>query len=113
MPESNQQQGLFINALPEYEMKLLTALSFFLGRDISSQATAALAMYVRQSHDRILTQTEYYAHRAGMNKWDFFDLICENPQQAEALMQGTGGKIHADEVDVFSAIEFSASNEDG
>jgi len=103
MPEPNQRSGLYINALPEYEMKLLTALSFFLGRSVSSQAAAALAMYVRQSHDRILTQTEYYAHRAGMNKWDFFDLIYENPQQAEALMQGTGDRIHAEQVDVFSA----------
>lgn len=100
-----ERKRIYINALPEYEMKLLTALSFFLGRDLSSQAAAALAMYVRQSHDRILTQTEYYAHRAGMNKWDFFDLIFDNPQRAEALMKGTGDKIHAGELDVFSEGE--------
>jgi hypothetical protein len=105
MPEADERKGLMINSLPEYEMKLLTALSFFLGRSVASQATAALAMYVRQSHDRILTQTEYYAHRAGMNKWDFFDLIYENPQKANELMQGTGAKIHAEEFDVFSADE--------
>ncbi len=105
MSELGERDGIYINALPEYELKLLTALSFFLGRSVSSQAAAALAMYVRQSHDRILTQTEYYAHRAGMNKWDFFDLIFDNPQQAEALMQGTGAKIHADQIDVFSAAE--------
>lgn len=103
MPEPSERKGIYINALPEYEMKLLTALSFFLGRNVSSQAAAALAMYVRQSHDRILTQTEYYAHRAGMNKWDFFDLIFADPQKAEALMRGTGAKIHAEDKDVFSA----------
>lgn len=105
MPEADDRKGLLINSLPEYEMKLLTALSFFLGRSVASQATAALAMYVRQSHDRILTQTEYYAHRAGMNKWDFFDLIYENPHKANELMQGTGVRIHAEECDVFSANE--------
>ncbi|MDX2239719.1 MAG: hypothetical protein NW224_03445 [Leptolyngbyaceae cyanobacterium bins.302] len=104
MSELSDRKAMTINALPEYEMKLLTALSFFLGRSVSSQATAALAMYVRQSHDRILTQTEYYAHRAGMNKWDFFDLIYENPQKAQELMQGTGAKIHAEESDVFSDL---------
>jgi hypothetical protein len=105
MPESSERERISINALPEYEMKLLTALSFFLGRSVTTQAAAALAMYVRQSHDRILTQTEYYAHRAGMNKWDFFDLISENPQKAEELMRGTGAKIHAEEADVFSMHE--------
>jgi len=103
MPEPSERKRIYINALPEYEMKLLTALSFFLGRKVSTQAAAALAMYVRQSHDRILTQTEYYAHRAGMNKWDFFDLIFENPQKAEELMRGTGAKIHAEDTDVFSS----------
>jgi hypothetical protein len=105
MPEPSERKGFYINALPDYEMKLLTAMSFFLGRGVSSQGTAALAMYLRQSHDRILSQAEYYAHRSGMNKWDFLDLICEHPQKAEALMQGTGEKIHAGIPDVFGAAQ--------
>jgi hypothetical protein len=105
MPESSERKGLYISALPDYEMKLLTAMSFFLGRGVSSQATAALAMYLRQSHDRVMAQTEYYAHRSGMNKWDFLDLIFENPQKAEELMRGTGEKIHAGKLDVFSEAQ--------
>lgn len=105
MPEPNERKRIYINALPDYEMKLLTALSFFLGRKVSTQAAAALAMYVRQSHDRIMSQVEYYGHRAGMNKWDFLDLIFENPQKAEDLMKGTGDKIHSDEPDVFTGDE--------
>ncbi len=105
MPEPSERKRIYINALPDYEMKLLTALSFFLGRKVSTQAAAALAMYVRQSHDRILSQTEYYAHRSGLNKWDFLDLIFENPQKAEELMRGTGEKIHAGEPDVFTEAQ--------
>ena len=106
MAEPRDRPQMTINALPDYEMKLLSALSFFLGRSPTSQATAALAMYLRQSHDRILTQVEYYAHRAGMNKWDFFDLIHTQPAEAERLMQAAiADRIHADEVDVFSTTD--------
>jgi hypothetical protein len=96
------QPQLQINAPPEYEMKLLTALAFFLGRKVSSQATAVVAMYLRQSHDRILSQCEFYAHKVGMNKWDVLDLIYHNPQQAEELFKA-GRKIHAGESDVFGS----------
>ncbi|EKQ67073.1 hypothetical protein OsccyDRAFT_4895 [Leptolyngbyaceae cyanobacterium JSC-12] len=112
MPEPSERKRIYINALPEYEMKLLTALSFFLGRKVSTQAAAALAMYIRQSHDRILSQTEYYAHRAGMNKWDFLDLIFENPQKAEELMKGTGAKIHTGEPDIFTETELTEIDKD-
>jgi hypothetical protein len=101
VPELNERKRIYLNALPEYEMKLLAALSFFLGRKISTQAAAALCMYLRQSHDRILTQVEYYAHRAEMNKWDFLDLIFENPEAAEKLMKGEEG-IHRGIPDVFT-----------
>ncbi len=108
MSEARDRPQMCINALPEYEMKLLSALSFFLGRSPTSQATAALAMYLRQSHDRILTQVDYYAHRAGMNKWDFFDLIHDNPAAADQLMQDSArDRIHAGEVDIFSGEDAS------
>jgi len=95
------RKEIYIKSLPEYEMKLLTALSFFLGREVSTQAAACLAMYVRQSHDRILNQVDYYAHRTGMHRWDLLDLIADNPQKAEELMRGTGDRIHTSQPDVF------------
>jgi hypothetical protein len=100
-PDAEKKQ-ICINAPPEYEMKLLTALAFFLGRKVSSQASAVVAMYLRQSHDRILSQCEFYAHKAGMNKWELLDLIYSNPHQAEKLLKG-GVKIHAGEADVFGS----------
>ncbi|MGI0487816.1 hypothetical protein ACN4EK_20440 [Pantanalinema rosaneae CENA516] len=102
MAEPSERKRIYINALPEYEMKLLSALSFFLGRKVSTQAAAALAMYIRQSHDRILSQVEFYAHKAGMNKWDLLNLISDNPQRAEELLKETGEKIHTNEPDIFS-----------
>ncbi|MBD3884090.1 hypothetical protein IFO70_20285 [Phormidium tenue FACHB-886] len=101
MPDADRQQ-MQINTPPEYEMKLLTALAFFLGRKVSSQASAVVAMYLRQSHDRILSQCEFYAHKVGMNKWEILDLIYNDPQRAEELLK-EGHKIHAGEVDVFGS----------
>lgn len=106
MPEPSERKRIHINALPEYEMKLLTALSFFLGRKVSTQAAAALAMYIRQSHDRILSQVEYYGHRVNMDKWDLLDMIFENPDQAEKLLaEAANDRIHTDEPDVFTEDE--------
>jgi len=101
-PNDSKRKRISISALPEYEMKLLSALAFFLGRKTQQQATAALAMYVRQSHDRILTQCEYYAFKLGINKWELLDLIFENPSKAKELLE-SAGKVHApDEQDVFA-----------
>ena len=92
---------LLINTPPEYEMKLLTALAFFLGRKVSSQASAVVAMYLRQSHDRILSQCEFYAHKAGMNKWEVLDLISSDPQKAKELLGESN--VHGGETDVFGS----------
>ena len=101
-PDRNPDQTqLLIKAPPEYEMKLLTALAFFLGRKVSSQASAVVAMYLRQSHDRILSQCEFYAHKTGMNKWEVLDLIYTDPQKAKELLGES--KIHAGESDVFGS----------
>jgi len=103
MPEVNERKRIYLNALPEYEMKLLNALAFFLGRKVSTQAAAALAMYIRQSHDRILTQVEFYAHQVGKSKWEMLDLLFDNPEEAERLInEKASDRIHTNESDVFT-----------
>ncbi|HIK56291.1 MAG TPA: hypothetical protein IGS37_14150 [Synechococcales cyanobacterium M55_K2018_004] len=97
-------QKLSINALPEYEMKLLNSMAFFLGRSIESQATAALAMYLRQNCDRLLMQCEFYARKLGMDKYELLDLISEDSDRAAELL-ASAGKVHyaEDGPDVFAA----------
>lgn len=73
---------------PEYEYKLLTALAFFLGRPVSTQASAALCMYIRMSHDRIMSQVRYYAKKAGMDEYEYLNLISEDPEKAKLIMDG-------------------------
>jgi len=110
MAELPRKKQISINAPPEYEMKLLTAMAAFLGRDVSVQASAALAMYLRQAHDRILTQCEYYGQQWGMSKWQVLDLCYHHPEQVTVLMQGAG-TVHAatDRADVFSDDDDSDS----
>jgi hypothetical protein len=98
---NNAKEKICINPPPEYELKLLTALSYFLGRDIEAQALACLSMYLRQSEARIMSQVRYYAHKASLSEYDLLDLICENPTQVDELL-GRTGKVHQpDETDVF------------
>jgi hypothetical protein len=106
MPEDNLRKRIHLNALPEYEMKLLVALAAFLGRKTTSQASAALAMYLRQSADRILNQCRYYAHQWGMaNEWEVLDFIYRNPDKAKEMIE-QAGKVHQpDEQDVFADEE--------
>jgi hypothetical protein len=109
MPEPLERQ-LHLNAPPEYEMKLLTALSFFLGRKVTSQALACLSMYLRQSEPRIMSQVRYYAHKASkasgqeINEYEMLDLIFEDPERAASLLQGLGVVHHPNEIkDAFEA----------
>jgi hypothetical protein len=99
MPEARKQ--IYIDSLPDYEMRLLTALSYFLGRQASTQAIACLSMYLRQSEPRIMSQLRYYAHKAQMDEYDLLDLIYENPDEVDRLLKVTG-KVHpSDESDIF------------
>ena len=93
---------LTLNVPPEYELKLLTALSYFLGRNINAQALACLSMYLRQSEPRIMSQVRYYAHQVGLHEYDLLNLIYEHPEQADALFQQVS-KVHQpqDQQDVF------------
>ncbi|NEQ96680.1 MAG: hypothetical protein F6K30_08150 [Cyanothece sp. SIO2G6] len=93
---------LTINCPPEYEYKLLAALACFLNRPIETQATAALSMYLRQGHDRIMPQVRYYAHKAEMSEYELLDKIAADPQWVyDNVVQGN--PIHpSDESDVFS-----------
>lgn len=88
-------------SLPDYEMRLLTALCFFLGRPLATQAAAALALYLRSSGDRIMKQVEYYAYRVNLKPMELLDLIFENPEQAQRLLEGEE-KIHEGESDIFT-----------
>lgn len=96
---------LYLSALPEYEDKLLSALAFFLGRGNNTQALAALAMYLRQSQERILAQVEYYGAQVGKNKWQMLDEIYFNREAVEQLLGKRTGGIHEGEADVFSDDE--------
>ena len=92
MPAGDSSTVISLHTLPDYERRLLTALAFFLGRDISAQARACLCMYLRQSEDRIMAQVRYYAHRASRNRekplspYDLIDLIYEDPAIAATLL---------------------------
>lgn len=93
---------LAINAPPEYEMKLLNAMAFFLGRNVESQATAALSMYLRQNCDRLLTQCEFYARKANLDKYELLDLITDDRDRATALLDTITPIHHSDDIpDVF------------
>lgn len=110
VPSANPAQGqatpppkkLTINQPPEYEYKLLAALACFLNRPIETQATAALSMYLRQGHARIMPQVRYYAHKAGMDEYEFLDKIVDDPQWVyDTIIQGQ--PIHpTEESDIFS-----------
>lgn len=99
---THPDRQLQINAPPEYEMRLLMALAYFLGRSVNAQASACLSMYLRQSEPRIMSQVRYYAHRCGLHEYDLLDLIAENPAQVDALLK-EAGKVHqtGDRKDIF------------
>lgn len=105
MTPPNPPQPITLNPPPEYELKLLTALAYFLGRSISAQALACLSMYLRQSEPRIMSQVRYYAHRAGLHEYDLLDLIFEHPDRADELLQRSGKVHQPQESDVFEAID--------
>ncbi len=104
MPEKppEKRTQLFINTPPEYEMKLLNAMAFFLGRNVEAQATAALAMYLRQNCDRLLTQCEFYARKANLDKYELLDLITEDRDRAVLLLDPIAPVHYPDDIhDVF------------
>jgi hypothetical protein len=101
------RKRLYLNVLPEYEMKLLGALAFFLNRKIASQAAAALAMYLRQSQERILAQVDYYAAQLGTDRWQLLDAISDDPDAVRKALDARLGGLHKGESDVFSADEDS------
>ncbi|ASC71283.1 hypothetical protein XM38_022350 [Halomicronema hongdechloris C2206] len=83
-----------LDTLPEYELKLLNALAYFLGRPVTAQARACLCMYLRQSEPRIMAQTRYYAHRVShqsgrsLSEYDLLDWLWESPEAVTELLQG-------------------------
>ncbi|MGP1386311.1 MAG: hypothetical protein ACTS2F_22315 [Thainema sp.] len=111
MTDSNQPdiQPIQVHLLPEYEKKLLTALSFFLGRPASTQALACLSMYLRQSEPRVMSQVRYYAHKISkqsgqqLTEYELLDLIFSDPDRVSALLEGMT-VVHTPEVshDVFA-----------
>lgn len=89
---ANNSQKLEINTPPEYEMKLLTALSFFLGRNVTTQAVACLSMYLRQSEPRIMSQVRYYASKISrktgrkIDEYELLDLIFDDIDAVTELL---------------------------
>jgi len=82
-----------LETLPEYELKLLHALAYFLGRPVTAQARACLCMYLRQSEPRIMAQIRYYAHRLSrqrsrpLSEYDLLDWLWESPAAVTELLQ--------------------------
>lgn len=96
--------------LPDYEQRLLTALAYFLGRDVESQARACLCMYLRQAEPRIMAQVHYYAHRFSrvtgqtISGYDFLDLLTQSPEVVRQVLPELGSVHDAATADVFTPI---------
>lgn len=96
-----------INALPDYERHLLTAMAFFLGRDSDAQARACLCMYLRQAEPRIMAQVRYYAHQIStqteqpLEAYDLLHMIVDSPEAVAAALPHLG-RVHDDQPDIFS-----------
>lgn len=104
-------------SLPDYEQRLLTALAYFLGRDLDSQAKACLCMYLRQAEPRIMAQVNYYAHRFSQatgqptSGYELLDLISQSPQVVTQALPDLG-HVHAiDQVDVFTGPSQPPTNQ--
>ena len=90
MPE--QPKGLHLRPLAPYEDRLLAALAFFrTQRKATTQAHHCLAMYLRQSESRIMTEVDFYARLSGLNKFELFELIYTDPDKAEMLIEQAAG----------------------
>ncbi|HEY9763794.1 MAG TPA: hypothetical protein V6D07_14780 [Trichocoleus sp.] len=103
------------DSLPDYERKLLLALAFFLGREVTAQAVACLSMYLRQSEPRVMAQVKYYAHKATqqtgqpLSEYELLDLIAADPEKVAKLLQM--GVVHAPgQSDVFDPMPEPGSN---
>ncbi|MDX2097479.1 MAG: hypothetical protein SFW36_06850 [Leptolyngbyaceae cyanobacterium bins.59] len=102
MSRLDDGKPLALNPLPPYEMRLLNAMAFFLGRNIESQAAAALAMYLRQAEGRIMAQVKWYAWKLDRDPYELMEMIYTDPAEAERLFQDLP-KIHAGIPDVFGS----------
>lgn len=95
-------------SLPDYEQRLLTALAYFLGRDVDSQARACLCMYLRQAEPRIMAQVNYYAHRFSQatgqptSGYELLDLLTQSPEVVSQALPDLGRVHAAESADVFS-----------
>lgn len=100
-----------LDNLPDYESRLLTALAYFLGRDVEAQARACLCMYLRQAEPRIMAQLKYYAHRLSVqegrpiSEYDLLDLIARSPATVTEALPELGRVHQADANDVFSPAQ--------
>lgn len=92
---TKKPHSLDLEPLAPYEDRLLAALAFFrTKRQLSTQARHCLSMYLRQSESRIMGEVGFYAGMSNMSDGEFFELIYEDPAQAEELIkQATGVDI--------------------
>lgn len=81
-------QPLRLPALPAYEDALLSALAFFRQQPRETQALNCLAMYLRQSEGRVMSELKFYASFADLEPQELLMLIYTQPAQAEVLLQG-------------------------
>jgi len=90
MPQ--EQQRLHLRPLAPYEDRLLTALAFFrTQRKTTTQAHHCLAMYLRQSESRIMSEVGFYARLSGLNQFELLELIYTDPDKAEMLIEQAAG----------------------
>lgn len=90
MPQA--PKGLHLRPLAPYEDRLLTALAFFrTNRKTTTQAHHCLAMYLRQSESRIMSEVDFYARLSGLEKFELLELIYSDPDKAETLIEQVAG----------------------
>ncbi|MBD1995080.1 hypothetical protein H6G00_00355 [Leptolyngbya sp. FACHB-541] len=107
---AEERKRIYLNVPPEYEFKLLTALAFFLGRPVATQAAAVLGMYLRQSEPRIMAQVRFYGRKLGIDEYELLDLIFSDPDKVTELLAQAGAgrleKIHeGDAPDIYGEVD--------
>ena len=87
-----QPTELHLRPLAPYEDRLLAALAFFrTQRKAATQAHHCLAMYLRQSESRIMSEVDFYAELSGLGKLELLELIYTDPDKAETLIEQAAG----------------------
>ena len=81
-------EPLHLPPLPPYEAALLASLAFFRKQPRETQALNCLAMYLRQSEPRVLSEIRFYASLLNLEPEALLTLIYQEPERAAAPVAG-------------------------